>query len=101
RAPGISPQWASEVWNGHQGAAMRPSGQRRFRRPQDRIRWSEWWSGAGSNRRPSAFQGAYHPGSSHLQDKESAQLTCIDEGQWAYMLILAIVPPCTEECPWP
>jgi hypothetical protein len=42
RAPSIGPQWASEVWNGHQGASMRPSRQRRFRRPQDRIRWSEW-----------------------------------------------------------
>ena len=43
------------------------------------------------------FSGVLSPGSSHLQGKESAQLTRIDEGQWAYMLILAIVPPCTEE----
>jgi hypothetical protein len=45
-----------------------------------------------------AFQGSYHPGSPHLQTKESAQLTRIDEGQRAFMLILAIVPPCAGKC---
>ncbi len=29
---------------------------------------------------------------------QSAQLTRIDAGHWAYMLILAIVPPCAREC---
>jgi hypothetical protein len=42
--------------------------------------------------RATAFQGSYHPGSRHLQGRESAQVTRIDAGQWAYTLILAIVP---------
>jgi hypothetical protein len=43
-------------------------------------------------------QGSYHPGSRHLQDKESVQFTRINAGQRAYTLILAIVPPCAGEC---
>ena len=52
------------------------------------------WSGAGSNRRPSAFQGFRRPLRQDLVGIASAQLTGIVAGQWAYTVIIANVPPC-------
>ena len=37
-----------------------------------------WWSGAGSNCRPSAFQELCHPESSNLEKAPTTQLTRID-----------------------
>jgi hypothetical protein len=48
--------------------------------------------------RSGVCQGSYHPGSTHSQGRESSHVTRIDAGQWAYTLILAIVPPCAGEC---
>jgi hypothetical protein len=56
------------------------------------------WSGTGSNCRPSAFQGSYHPGSGHFQGKESVQVTRIGADHLACKPILAVVPPCAVEC---
>jgi len=56
------------------------------------------WSGTGSNCRPSAFQGSYHPGSSQFPGKESAQVTRIGADHLACRPILAVVPPCAGEC---
>ena len=52
------------------------------------------WSGAGSNRRPSAFQGFHRPLDQDLVGIAPTQLTGIDAGQWAYTAIIATVPPC-------
>jgi hypothetical protein len=35
---------------------------------------TSWWSGAGSNCRPSAFQEVYHPESAYLEKAPTAQL---------------------------
>ena len=53
-----------------------------------------WWSGAGSNRRPSAFQGFRRPSDHDLVTIVTTQLTGIEAGQWAYRAIMATVPPC-------
>ena len=66
---------------------------RRLHRRADR-----WWSGTGSNCRPSAFQGSYHPGRGHSQSRESAQVTRIGADHLACRSILAVVPPCAGEC---
>ena len=55
------------------------------------------WSGAGSNRRPSAFQGFRRPLGQNLLGIAPAQLTGIGAGQWAYSVIIATVPPCAAE----
>jgi hypothetical protein len=52
------------------------------------------WSGAGSNRRPSAFQGFRRPLDHDLITIVTTQLTGIGAGQWAYTAIIATVPPC-------
>jgi hypothetical protein len=52
------------------------------------------WSGAGTNRRPSAFQGFRRPLGQDLVGTATTQLTGIDAGQRAYTAIIAIVPPC-------
>ena len=57
-------------------------------------RYEIGWSGAGSNRRPSAFQGFRRPLGQDLAGIAPAQLTGIGAGQWAYTVIIATVPPC-------
>ena len=47
------------------------------------ARVAMWWSGAGSNRRPSAFQGFHHPLDQDLVTIVTAQLTGIGAGQCA------------------
>jgi hypothetical protein len=48
-----------------------------------------WWSGTGSNCRPSAFQEVYHPETTYLEKPPTAQLTRIDaadrlfSGNWS------------------
>jgi hypothetical protein len=44
---------------------------------RERFRSSDWWSGTGSNCRPSAFQEVYHPESAYLEKVPTAQLTHI------------------------
>jgi hypothetical protein len=45
---------------------------------QAASRAGKWWSGAGSNCRPSAFQELCHLESTHLGKALTAQLTRID-----------------------
>jgi hypothetical protein len=49
---------------------------------------------AGSNRRPSAFQGFRRHLDQDLIGIVTTQLTGIGAGQWAYTVIIATVPPC-------
>src|ERR1022692_3811506 len=60
------------------------------------VKRSEW-SGAGSNCRPSAFQGFHHPWDHDPAASMSALLTRIDAGQQAYSAIVATVPPYAAE----
>jgi hypothetical protein len=48
----------------------------------------------GSNRRLSAFQGFRRHSDQDLVGTTTTQLTGIGAGQWAYTVIIAIVPPC-------
>jgi hypothetical protein len=56
------------------------------------------WSGAGSNRRPSAFQKVCRSRCHQVGVDQSAQLKRIRPGSWADVLILAVVPTCAGEC---
>ena len=80
----------------HLPSRRHPNHRKPTRRPQPRPNFIP---GIAPRSGPSlSFQGSYHPGSRHLQGKESVQFTRINAGQQAYTLILAIVPPCAGEC---
>jgi len=51
-----------------------------------------WWSGAGSNCRPSAFQRSYRGRPPYIRGRLSTQFTRIAAGQWVCTIILAAVP---------
>ncbi len=56
-----------------------------------------WWSGAGSNCRPSAFQELCHPESSYLEKAPAAQLRRIgaaDRLFWVLLTRVTSVPEC-------
>ena len=56
-----------------------------------------WWSGTGSNCRPSAFQEVYHPESTYLEKPPTAQLTRIDSADGLFSVSLTritSVPEC-------
>ena len=57
-----------------------------------------WWSGAGSNRRPSAFQKVCRSRCHRVSIDQSAQLERIHPGSWADTTILTPVPRCAGEC---
>ena len=57
----------------------------------------KWWSGAGSNCRPSAFQELCHPESTHLEKAPIAQLTRIDAADQLFFVPftrITSVPEC-------
>ena len=64
---------------------------------QAASRADRWWSGTGSNCRPSAFQGVYHPESAYLEKAPAAQLTRIDAADRLFSVPLTritSVPEC-------
>src|SRR5208337_5153922 len=56
-----------------------------------------WWSGTGSNCRPSAFQELYHPDGTYLEKAPAAQLTRINAADRLFSVPLTritSVPEC-------
>ena len=66
--------------------------------PQAIGRAEQWWSGAGSNCRPSAFQKVCRSRCHRVSIDQSAQLERIHPGSWADTTILTPVPRCAGEC---
>ena len=64
----------------------------------------DWWSGAGSNCRPSAFQEPCHPESTHLGKAPTAQLTRTDAADRLFSVPftrITSVPECAVSAiPW-
>jgi hypothetical protein len=65
---------------------------------QTASRAGKWWSGAGSNCRPSAFQKVCRARCHRVSIDQSAQLERIHPGSWADTTILTPVPRCAGEC---
>jgi hypothetical protein len=66
--------------------------------PQAVSRADRWWSGTGSNCRPSAFQKVCRSRCHRVSIDQSAQLERIHPGSWADTTILTPVPRCAGEC---
>ena len=64
--------------------------------PIRRPRWSNEWSGTGSNCRPSAFQEVYHPESTYPEKAPTAQLTRIDAADRLFSMPLTCITSVPE-----
>jgi len=92
RLTAISSRQPSNAGNPHTRAAAEPRFRRRAAR-QFSKRDSHF-----TRRTTFRFSGVLSFLNPYYQGGQSAQLTRIDAGHWAYMPILAIVPPCAGEC---
>ena len=67
-----------------------------FRRSQAGLPAQRWWSGAGSNCRPSAFQEVYHPERTYLEKALAAQLTRIGAADGLFSVPLTCITSVPE-----